>query len=77
MHNHLSLDAENVISHLFKKQTCTNMLDVDIMSVGKQSGSTDCGLYAIAISTALAFDLDPTMLNFYQEDMRENVSNRR
>ena len=74
LYNYLSLDAEKVIAQLFKMCTCTNVVDVDIMSVGKQSGSTDCGLYAIALSTALTFGIDPTTLHFYQEDMRSHLT---
>ena len=43
------------------------------MSVVKQSGSTDCGLFPIAISTALAHGLHPTGLHFRQEDMRSHL----
>ena len=43
------------------------------MSVVKQSGYTDCGLFAIAISTALAHGLHPTGLHFRREDMRSHL----
>ena len=44
-----------------------------IISVVKQSGYTDCGLFAIAISTALAHGLHPTGLHFRHEDMRSHL----
>ena len=33
---------------------------VYIMNLHKQTGSTDCSLYAIAMATSLAFKNDPT-----------------
>ena len=42
------------------------------MPVAKQSGAIDCGLYAIAIATALAYSLDPTTLVFRQ-DLRPHL----
>ena len=47
-------------------------LDVSIMATSKETGSTDCGLYAIAISTSLAFNQNPSILIFNQEDMRSH-----
>lgn len=34
------------------------------MDTTKQFGATDCGLYAIAIATAIAFGLDSVILGF-------------
>lgn len=39
----------------------------------KQKGVTDCGLYAIAVSTAIAYGKDPSELKFKQEAMREHL----
>ncbi len=43
------------------------------MDIPKQSGSTDCGLYAIAISTAIAYGSDQQELIFIQSDMRAHL----
>jgi hypothetical protein len=43
------------------------------MNTPKQGGSTDCGLYAIAIATALAHGEDPSHLVFHQQDMRSHL----
>ena len=41
-----------------------------VANVTKQSGSSDCGLYAIAYITHLAFGLDPSLFVFRQESLR-------
>jgi hypothetical protein len=39
-------------------------------TVINQSGSADCGLYAIAIATALAHEIDPALVAFQQDELR-------
>ena len=41
----------------------------------RQKGSKDCGVYAIAFATAIAFDQNPSRQNFKQEDMRAHLVN--
>ena len=38
-----------------------------------QKRSHDCGLYAIAVATALANNIDPVNHVFYQDDMRSHL----
>ncbi len=38
-----------------------------------QSGSNDCGLFAVAFATAIAFGEDPTNIFFDQETMRGHL----
>jgi len=54
-----------VILQLFG-QTCS----LEVVQIQKQSGGRDCGLFAIGISTALCFGLDPKTLMFDQVGMR-------
>ena len=42
------------------------------MRVGKQVGSDDCGLYAIAILTALAYKINVAEVKFDQSKMRRH-----
>ena len=49
--------------------------NVKIASVSKQSGSADCGLYAIAYITSIAFGLNPTLCVFEQSAMRPHLLN--
>lgn len=62
-------NAEEVISFLISKLNIYE-LTVNCAPTPKQSGGSDCGLYAIAIATALAYDLDPAILIFEQNEMR-------
>lgn len=43
------------------------------MNVGKQTGATDCGLFALANLTCLVLGLDPVRITYYQQEMREHL----
>ena len=43
------------------------------MDVSAQTGSTECGLYAIAYMTALAHGQDPAMIVFDQISLRRHL----
>ena len=45
-----------------------------IKSMQKQRGGDDCGLFAVATATALAFGIDPAELTFQQDAMRVHVN---
>ena len=47
--------------------------DVKLVKFGKQKGSSDCGLFAIAAATAAAFGQEPSTLKFIQEKMRTHL----
>ena len=57
-----------VIQNLF---TLSVQSEIKIMQ--RQGGGDDCGLFAIAIATALAFGVDPAELTFQQDTMRARV----
>ena len=42
---------------------------LETMTIRKQGGSSDCGLFAIGISTALCYGLDPVTIMFDQVRM--------
>ena len=65
----LSPNVECIIAQLFSQETNCE-IKVDVMAMATQKGSSDCGLYAIAVSTALANDIDPVTLVYHQDDMR-------
>ena len=56
-----------MIANLFHSAT------VEMMKTQKQEGSKDCGLFAIAIVTAIAYGADLTMLRFNQAAMRSHL----
>lgn len=68
----LQCNSEEIICHLLTTSSKCFRIKVNIMPTPKQSGSSDCGLYAIAIATALAYNLNPSSLIFAQSEMREH-----
>lgn len=62
-----TLDREtlNIISNIFNGSNAK-----ELVPIHRQTGGRDCGVYAIAISTALAFSHDPSKIRFNQPAMR-------
>ena len=48
-------------------------LIIEKINVQKQKGGNDCGLFAIAFATALAFGQSPWDHSYIQESMREHL----
>ena len=71
-HKTCTLDMQLIISK--RLLTDSHKLDIEIMKISQQSGNADCGLFAIAIATALAAGSDPTQLVFHQSEMREHLA---
>ena len=59
-------DSKKVIFNLFEKSR-TKIIQV---SVQNQQGGRDCGLFAVAISTALLFGIDVTTIQFHECETR-------
>ena len=51
-------------------------LSIKVAYSQKQRGSTDCGLFAIAFATAIAFGLSPSKVKLRQEMMRAHLVHR-
>ena len=64
-----SIDAttEGVLTNLFHSH------NIKLQPLQKQIGATDCGLFAIAVITAIAHGKDPSQLQFRQEEMRSHL----
>lgn len=45
-----------------------------MVKLQQQMGGRDCGLFAIAVGTALANGLDTSQLEFVQEKMRDHLT---
>ena len=43
------------------------------MEMQKQKGNSDCGVYAIAVATALCYQEDPTVIHWNTESMRRHL----
>ncbi len=57
--------TQSIILNLFQTSTST-----ELGQIHRQAGGWDCGVYATAISTVLAFRKDPAVIKFDQPAMR-------
>ena len=64
----LDRPTKNTIFNLFPASTCT-----ELVQVNRQKGGLDCGVFAVAISTALAFQQNPAVIKFDQAAMRPHL----
>ena len=64
----VACDGKQVIAHPIN--TNEDQLNVHVMNISKQSGTTDCVLYAAAIMSSLALGKDPCGIVFKKEDLR-------
>ena len=69
----VSLDKETkqVLLNLFGHDKAEPKLK--LLKSQKQSGSKDCGLFAVAYATSIAFGKDPTKKILYQDKMRTHL----
>ena len=67
----LSTETKLLLSQLV--HTDKPAFTVKVASVTKQSGSADCGVFAIAYITSIAFGLDPAQYVFNQAAMRPHL----
>ena len=61
-------ETKDVVANLFHSSS------MKLMQIQKQVGGKDCGLFAIATATAIAFGADPTRLVFNQASMRRHLA---
>ena len=61
-------DTKTVIAGLFQSSE-----RLKIAALQKQRGGDDCGLFAIAVATALSFGVDPSEVAFQQDAMRPHL----
>jgi len=64
-------DTQTVIAALINSKS--PHIKIKLMNIAKQLGGTDCGLYAIAIITCLAYGEDPTCLVFDKTMLRPHL----
>ena len=67
----LALETETVIARYLHSES--SQIVMKFVKIATQIGNTECGLYAIAIMTALAFGQDPALLVFDQDSMRAHL----
>jgi len=64
-------ETETIIARLLFSASAN--IQINMMNVSKQQGTTDCGIYAIATLTALAFGSDPSQMVFDQTALRPHL----
>ena len=64
----LTIRQKQQLNLLKQSDTHTKM-----QTMQRQKGGNDCGLFAIAISVALAHNLDPAVMKFKQDLMRSHL----
>lgn len=69
VYSSLDQETEAVVLNLFQG----SLLPVQMAETQKQDGGCDCGLFAIAVATALAFHQDAKTLTFEQTLMRPHL----
>ena len=68
LYNVVDENTIKLLERLFGRKIMAKM-----QCLQKQSGSKDCGLFALAVSTALAHCVDPTKIRFDQSNMRQHL----
>jgi len=63
-----TLEVQMTIAKYLRSQT--KSIKIKVVNVSIQSGSTDCGLYAIAMMTSIAHSEDPAKLVYNQQELR-------
>ena len=71
LYSSLSNDTETIVAQLLRTEKSS--VSVHIMNVSKQAGSQDCGLFAIAFMTSLAYGNNPIREVYRQDEMRAHL----
>ena len=50
-----------------------NCSEINIVPVQKQNGSKDCGVFAIAMMTSIAYGEDPQNVTYDQDNLRVHL----
>ena len=66
-----SLYTQTIIARYLKSSSST--IRIKLINVALQKGSTDCGLYAIAMLTSIAHKEDPAYVIYDQQELRTHL----
>ena len=66
----LDYETRDIIKRMFSVKTCSK---INIVPVQKQNGSKDCGVFAIAIMTSIAYSEDPRNVTYKQNSLRAHL----
>ena len=68
MYTKIDKNTSAIMSNLFEQSTTARLV-----GSSKQTGGTDCGLFAIANAAALAFKINPSEIMFNQSSLRQHL----
>ena len=71
LYSSVSMETQLIIARLLK--TKKESFTIQIAKVNKQSGFDDCGVFAAAYCTSVAFGHDPTSMVYNQEYLRHHL----
>lgn len=71
LHGKLDAHTKKVVADLM--QSKENQIEVRYADVQRQSGASDCGLFALAFATTLYFGDNPETISYTQSAMREHL----
>ena len=63
-----SVETQTVIAKYIRSQS--KSVKIKVINVATQKGNTDCGLYAVAMMTSIAYKEDPVNVVYSQADLR-------
>ena len=69
----LTRDMEIQISQIYGDGKPSSSLTYELCPVQQQSGGKDCGLFAIAFATEVAYGGDPVIVSYQQAEMRSHL----
>ena len=72
VYSSVNAKTRNIVKNLFQPISGKNPR-VQLIKTQKQVGSHDCGLFAVAMATAILNGHDPKTIRFHQQSMREHL----
>lgn len=71
LHGKLDAHTKKVVADLM--QSKADQIEIRYADVQRQSGGSDCGLFALAFATTLCFGENPETISYTQSAMREHL----
>ena len=66
----LDSESRRIVKAMFSLKSANN---IHMVPVQKQQGVTDCGVFAIALMTSIAFNEDPSEVHYQQDNLRQHL----
>ena len=71
LNSSVSMETQAILARLLR--TKNDSFTIQIAKLNKQSGTNDCGVFAAAYCTSLAFGQDPSSVVYNQEHLRHHL----